>query len=55
LPQGNRGDDEVAKAVETIKGGDPYIAFTIFEELIDVIARQTVRLRKAIYPSLVYM
>jgi hypothetical protein len=55
LPRGNRGDGEVAKAVEAIHGGYPNIAFTIFKELIDVIAGKTVRLGKDIRPTLVYM
>jgi len=33
LLYGNRGDGEVAKAVEAIYGGDPNIAFAILEDL----------------------
>ena len=38
LLDGNRGDGEVAKAVEAIIGGDPNIAFTILKETVDEIA-----------------
>jgi hypothetical protein len=55
LLHGNRRDGEVAKAIEAIDGGYPNIPFTIFEELIDVIAREALRLRKNIRPSLVHM
>jgi hypothetical protein len=55
LPHGNGGDGEIAKAVKAINRGYPNIAFTIFEEFINVIAGEAVSLRKNIRPSLMYM
>jgi hypothetical protein len=43
------------KAVEAIDRSDPNVTLTIFEEFIDVIPGEAVRLRKNICPSLVYM
>ena len=51
----NRGHDEIAKVVEAASGGYPNIAFTILEETCNQILGETVRLRKHIRPSLVYM
>jgi hypothetical protein len=51
----NRGDGEVAKAIEAITGDDPNIAFTILEETVNEIAGEAVRSRKLISPSLVHM
>jgi hypothetical protein len=51
----DRGNGEVAKAVETIIGGDPNIAFTILKETCNGIAGETVRLRKRVRLSLVHM
>jgi hypothetical protein len=49
------GDGKIAKAVEAIKGGNPNTAFAILKETGNVIARETVRMRKHVRPSLVYV
>jgi hypothetical protein len=51
----SRGDGELPKPVEAITGGDPNIAFTILKETLNKIARETVRPRKLIRPSLVHV
>jgi hypothetical protein len=38
LPDRNRGNSEVAKAVEAVIGGDPNVAFTILKQSADEIA-----------------
>src|SRR6266566_283957 len=49
----NRGDSEIAKAIEAINCSDPNIALTILKKTLNEIARETVRPRKYIRPSLV--
>jgi hypothetical protein len=49
------GDSKVAKAVEAARRSYPNIAFTILKESRISIAREAVRLRKHICPSVVYM
>src|SRR4029077_11277317 len=55
LFHGKRGHGKFSKAVEAIKVSCPDIAFSIFEESINEIARETVKLCEHICPSLVYM
>src|SRR5690242_3073756 len=55
LVRRKRGDGKVAKPVEAVRGSDPNIAFTILKEIVNVIAREPVRLGKYIGPSLVHV
>lgn len=43
------------KAIESIIGAYPYIAFTIFKQILNGIAGETVSLSEVVCPSLVYM
>jgi hypothetical protein len=51
--EGGRG--KRAETIKTVRGGYPDIAFTIFEDVDNVIAREAVRHVKPIGPSLVYV
>ena len=42
LLHGNRRDGELSKAVESSRGGNPHIAFAIFKDTEDYIARQAI-------------
>ena len=43
------------KAIESIIGAYPYIAFTIFKKILNGIAGETVSLGELVCPSLVHM
>jgi hypothetical protein len=52
---GVRRDRVVAKTIEPAQGGDPHIAFAIFEERRNEIAGEAISLRKYVGASLMEM
>src|SRR5208337_439990 len=51
----NSSDGELSEPVESSRGGDPDIAFTILEKTEDDVAGEAVRSRKYICPAMMYM